>query len=223
MKDEITVLVHGFNKDRYDMAFLEKGLRKSGFKTVSVNLPTTFGTLEECRHSLSLQIKNLTRKDRIVNYVAHSMGGLIIRDYINDDKQNNVGKCVFIATPHKGSRLADIANRIPFYSKIFRPIEALSSGSKFSSSSLDKNIKVGLIAGNKNTNLLGKLFLSNKSDGWVEVASVKCKDADELIEVPFGHKEIHHQHKTLILVKNFLLQGTFILKSDLPHKAPYII
>jgi uncharacterized alpha/beta hydrolase family protein len=210
MKEEITVLVHGFNKDKYDMAFLEKGLRESGFKTVSVNLPTTFGTLEECRQSLSLQINNLIRKDTIVNYVAHSMGGLIIRAYINEVKQNNVGKCLFIATPHNGSRLANIANIIPFYSKIFRPIEILLSGSKLSPSSLDKNIKVGLIAGNKNANLLGKLFLSNKSDGRVEVASVKFKDADEFIELPFGHKEIHHQYKTLMLVKNFLQQGTFV-------------
>jgi len=209
MKDEITILIHGFNKDKHDMDFLEKGLCESGFKTVSINLPTTFGTLEECKNSLYLQTNHLKQKHRTVKFVDHSMGGLIIRAFINDAKQHNVGKCVFIATPHEGSRLADIANRIPFYSKIFRPIEFLLSGSNLSPSSLDKNIKIGLIVGNKNINLLGRLCLSNKSDGWVEVSSAKSKDADEFIELPFGHKEIHHQHKTLLLVKNFLSQGTF--------------
>jgi len=91
--------------------------------------------------------------------------------------QHNVGKCVFIATPHEGTRLADIVNRIPFHSKIFRPIEFLLSGSNLSSLSLDKNIKIGLIVGNKNINLLGRLFLLNKSDGWVEISSEKSKDA----------------------------------------------
>ncbi|MDA3915396.1 MAG: alpha/beta hydrolase [Deltaproteobacteria bacterium] len=209
MKDEITIIVHGFNKDKHDMGFMKQGLCDSGFKTVLVDLPTTFGTIEDCKNSLDAQINNLIKKYRVVNYVGHSMGGLIIRAYINDTKQNNVEKCVFIATPHRGSRLADIANRIPFYAKIFRPIESLLSGSNLFPPTLDQNIKVGLIAGNKNTGFLGKLFLTNESDGRVEVASVEFKDADEFIVLPFGHQKIHHQHKTLILVKNFLLQGTF--------------
>lgn len=122
-------------------------------------------------------------KYKTVNYVAHSMGGLIIRAFINNAKYNNVGKCVFIATPHEGSRLADIANTIPFYSKIFRPIESLLSNAHFPPASLDKKIKVGLIARHKNTSLLGKLFLSNESDGRVEISSVKFKDTEEFVEL----------------------------------------
>lgn len=210
MKDEITVLVHGFNKGKNDMAYLEKGLRESGFETVSVDLPTRFGTLEECRDSLSLQINDLVQKYETVNYVAHSLGGLITRAYINHVKQDNVGRCVFIATPHKGSRLAGFADSIPFYSRIFQTVIPILPGSDFSPPGLAKNIKAGLIAGDKNKHLLGRLFLSDKSDGRIEVSSVESKDADEFIVLPYGHKEIHHQQQTVMLVRNFLLQGTFV-------------
>ncbi|MFH1965383.1 MAG: alpha/beta fold hydrolase [Acidobacteriota bacterium] len=210
MKNSLTILIHGFNKDSRDMAFLEKGLSESGFETVSVDLPARLGTMDKCIEVLHLQISDLVREHQAVNYVAHSMGGLIARAYINHVQQANVGKCVFIATPHNGSRLAGIANRIPFYSMIFQTVKPILPGSDFLPPSLPEGIMVGLIAGNKNRHLLGRLFLSEQSDGRIEVSSVESRDADEFIVLPFGHKEIHHQHETLMLVRNFLLKGTFV-------------
>ncbi len=135
------------------------------------------------------------------------MGGLITRKYIKSINQDNVSKCVFIATPHNGSKLAEIANHIPFYSRIFRPIEGLLPNSI--QYNLNKDIKIGLIAGDKNKGIIGKLFLLDKSDGRVEVSSVETQDASEMVVLHFGHKEIHQQHETLLLVKNFLLSGKF--------------
>ena len=73
----------------------------------------------------------------------------------------------------------------------------------------EKSFAVGLIAGSRNNLLLGKLFLSDNSDGRVEVSSVESSDADDFIVLPFGHREIHHQPQTLKLVKNFLENGAF--------------
>lgn len=209
MKNEITILVHGFNKNKDDMAYLTNGLNKSGFKTFSVNLPTTFGSLEECKQSLYLQVNDFIKNYKIINYVAHSMGGLIVRNYIKSINQNNIGKCIFIATPHNGTKLAEIANYIPFYARIFKPIKSLLPNLHLFHHDLNVNFKIGLIAGDKNTGLLGKLFLPDKSDGRVEVSSIKTQDADEMIILPFGHKEIHQQHETLIFVRQFLTTGSF--------------
>ncbi len=123
MNTTLTILIHGFNKGSRDMAFLEKGLQKSGFETFSVDLPTRFGTMEQCREALDRQITGRIRKYQVVYYVAHSMGGLITRDYLSRIQQDKVGKCVFIATPHHGSRLAGIAGRIPFFSRIFKTVD----------------------------------------------------------------------------------------------------
>jgi predicted alpha/beta hydrolase family esterase len=209
MKNEIIILVHGFFKNKKDMAYLEKGLRKSSFNILSVNLPTTFGSIEDCVKSLHIQVNDIVNEYNDVSYVAHSMGGLIVRDYIKYINQNNVRKCIFIATPHSGSKLARIAKFIPFYTKIFKPIQSILPDSSFSYHKLNKNVKVGLIAGNRNKGILGKLFLSEKSDGRVDVCSVKAGDANEMIVLPFGHKEIHKKEETLMYVKRFLLSGTF--------------
>jgi len=211
MNDEITILIHGFGKNKNDMSYLEKGLSQFGFNVISVNLPTTFGSLNDCIKSLHFQVNDIIMNHKKVHYVAHSMGGLIARYYIKSYKQDNVDKCVFIATPHKGSKLADIADKIPLYSKIFRPIKHLRTTNDISSVILQKSSfgNLGLIAGTKNKNTLGKLFLSNKSDGRVEVSSVEIDDADEFITFPFGHQKIHHQYETLNAVKFFLRKGSF--------------
>ncbi len=193
------------------MAFLEKGLGESGFETVSVNLPTRFGTMEQCRDALDRQITGRARTYQVVNYVAHSMGGLITRDYLNHVCQDNVGRCVFIATPHRGSKLAGIAGRFPFYSRIFKTVSPIMPRSGYVPPELPAGVSLGLIAGNRNAHLLGKLFLPSESDGRVEVASVRSPDACEFRVLPYAHKEIHHCQETLDQVRNFLLEGRFFI------------
>lgn len=208
MRKEIVVLVHGFFKAQRDMRYLEQGLREAGYETLSVNLPTTLGSMEECVDSLSIQIANL-EKEYSINYVAHSMGGLIVRAYVASHGNRNVGKCVFISTPHGGSGLASIAESVPFFSSIFKPIRAFLPTSGYRRISKKEGLRVGVIAGSRSAGIMGKLFLKKPSDGRVEVECVAAKDADESIVLPFGHKEIHHQYCTLLNVLEFLQSGSF--------------
>jgi uncharacterized alpha/beta hydrolase family protein len=209
LDEKIAILSHGFNKSLNDMLFLSTGLKKHGINNIVVNLPTTFCSVDDCIKSLNLQIYDIVKKYKIVNFVGHSIGGLIIRAYINKLKPENVGKCIFIATPHQGSKLAKISGYIPFYKNIFKPIKDLQPSENNNYLLENKNIAVGLIIGNNNNTILGKYFLSEESDGRVEIFSALSKDAKDIIILPYGHKEIHHKEITLKLVIDFLLNGVF--------------
>ena len=200
LNKEITILIHGFNKKQSDMSYLEAGLKAAGFAVFSVNLPTTFGSLEQCRNAFSEQVKEIVDEYEVVNYVAHSMGGLITRAYIDSVQQNNVGKCVFIATPHKGSRLAAIAAGIPLYARIFRPVSDLLPNLQYRSFTANNSFKIAVIAGSSNDSIIGRLFLPDDSDGRVEIASVKSNDMDEFIVLPYNHHNIHKNSETLAVV-----------------------
>jgi len=73
----------------------------------------------------------------------------------------------------------------------------------------DRNIKIGLIIGERNNLMFGKIFLPEQSDGRVEINSALSDDASDTIFLPYGHREIHHKELTLILIKNFLKYGSF--------------
>ncbi|EQB40175.1 hypothetical protein M947_03900 [Sulfurimonas hongkongensis] len=208
----MTVLVHGFYRDKTDMSYLHYGLDSLGFETFVVNLPSTFGTFEDMVDSMALQLKVFQDKELKMNFVAHSMGGLITRRYIQTHPKVRVGSCVFISTPHKGTKLADIAkSKIPWFLSVFRPIKELSSDISYTPF-LNKSFKLGLIAGSSNKDILGRIFMPENSDGRVSVESAMSDDADEFIILPFGHDEIHHKEITLKYIVNFLQFGTFKLK-----------
>lgn len=206
------VLVHGFYRDKRDMSYLRHALDSLGFETFVVDLPTTFGTLQEMVDSMALQLKAFEDRGVEMSFVAHSMGGLITRRYIQAHPNVVVGRCVFISTPHKGTRLADIAkSTIPLSTSIFKPIKELSSKISYTPFS-NKSFKLGLIAGSSNKDMLGRIFMPKNSDGRVSIESARADDADEFIVLPFAHDEIHHKKTTLKYVINFLQHGSFELK-----------
>ncbi|MDM8526068.1 alpha/beta fold hydrolase, partial [Desulfococcaceae bacterium HSG8] len=110
MKTQLVVLVHGYCKNSDDMAFLNNGLKNRNYDTFSATLPTTFGTIEDCTNSLRIQIEDLLCRYEQVHFIGHSMGGLIIQRYLSTTVLNNIGKCIFVATPNKGSKLATICS-----------------------------------------------------------------------------------------------------------------
>ena len=205
---QITILSHGFNKSHDNMFYLCNGLNNHGINNIAVNLPLTYKSLEDCLASFDSQVCDIVKEYDTVNFVGHSMGGLIIRAYIKKIGLENAGRCVFIATPHRGSRLAKISGYIPFYNDIYKPLKSLqpSAENKYL---LNNTIEIGLIAGNKNDTVFGKMFLPAESDGRVEIFSALSDDAKDTIILPYGHREIHHREETLIQVKNFLSHGAF--------------
>ena len=202
------VLLHGFNKDETDMEFMGSVLAAHGFEVFAPRMPTTFSGLDSSVAVLTEFIREHLG-DKRFSIVAHSMGGLIARRYIHTHTQthNNVDKCVFIGTPHAGTRLADIAVRLPLYPEIYKGITDLTSDIEFYDLS-DSDLKLFAVIGSKNDGILGKLFLSSDSDGRVEVSSALPPDVEQYRILNYNHSEIHHQTETAELVCSFLQGGS---------------
>ncbi len=150
MCNEVVVLVHGFFKGPGDMSYLKQGLGKAGYETFSPALPATLGSLEKCAESLRIQLARL-KKVHTLHFVAHSMGGLITRACLSRQGTHNIGKCVFISTPHHGSGLAAIAGKIPFYCSVFKLIQAIQPEADFCRFREKDQVRLGIIAGNLST------------------------------------------------------------------------
>jgi hypothetical protein len=210
--NDLVVLVHGFIRNKRDMITLSNNLQRMGYNVLAVNLPTRFKSLEKCSELFEEKLieisKGLTDSQKI-HLVGHSMGGLIIRSVLTKDLKINLGRCVFIAPPNKGSKLADIAKAICKYSiEILKPLKSLINGGvNIPLSSLHKP-EIGVIAGSKNNILLG-VFLSKESDGKVEIESTKLDEMTDFIIQNYNHDEIHHKSETAELVHNFLQSGRF--------------
>jgi triacylglycerol lipase len=79
---EVVILVHGFFKSKSDMNYLEFGLKKEGYFVLNIDLPTTFGSFEDCIQSMHLQVNHIVKAPQKIHFVAHSMGRAIAFNFL---------------------------------------------------------------------------------------------------------------------------------------------
>ena len=208
--NELIVLVHGFFRTRRDMAFLAGYFEKKGYAVFRPTLPTIFSSLDQCTARLAEKLQQLPRDWQRIHFVGHSMGGLIIRQYLAGHGVEGLGRCVLIGTPNKGTSLAGIAARyFSFALHLFKPIQSfLPGGLAIAPPRNNPPPEMGVIAGNRDNILLGRLF-KHESDGRVPVDSVPFAGQKEFITLPYNHLDIHHSQEVAELVLQFLRTGSF--------------
>jgi pimeloyl-ACP methyl ester carboxylesterase len=210
--DKVLILVHGFIKDSKDMRSLENFFGDKDDDIISIDLPTTFVSIEKAITRLCHIIRSVP-KTKSITFLAHSMGGIISCIAIDKLQLDNIDKCVFIATPFKGSKVANFGDAIPFYSRILKPNRDLKVTDKYLTvcNKVSDKFPVGLIAGDKHSkfNILANICLKNAHDGLVEVESAFGINSVDRHVLNKNHGEIHHDVKTLKRVECFLQTGKF--------------
>ena len=215
MKKKI-ILVHGYYQNKKDMSALEENLEKLGNEVISVELPLTFEDITYAAtvfKEMVLKIIHGLKDGEMINLVGHSTGGIVIRLFLsNTEHIDRIHRCVLIAVPNKGSKLADIASELfPRSVNVFKTLKSLKCENVrgLRLKHID-DIEIGAIAGCR-SNLLSDRLLKNENDGKVEISSAIYKELKDFVILPFSHKEIHKKFETAELVDVFLEQGNFNL------------
>ncbi|MDP4103643.1 MAG: alpha/beta hydrolase [Bacillota bacterium] len=207
--------MHGFSKNPRDMKPLKQNLELLGYECIVPDLPPTFKEFDHSALILDAILEeliesNLKREEK-VNLVGHSTGGLVIRKFVSETNHiSRIGRCVLIATPNKGSKLANLAASIKPVGEICRTLKSLKYDyiEQMDFTSVP-DVEIAAIAGNKNNLFLGNL-IRDENDGRVELSSVFYPELKDIITLPFGHIEIHHQQETAKWVDTFLRTGKFL-------------
>ncbi|MFP4194133.1 MAG: esterase/lipase family protein [Desulfobacterales bacterium] len=215
MTKKTVILVHGYGKGPGDMSRLAGFLKEAGYRTEGVNLPLTFERVEEAAEVFAKEVNSVLEdlpEDETIAMVGHSTGGVIIRYFLaHSADRRRVDHAVLIATPNKGSRLAEkIGEFSDLLVETFATLDSLRPENISRLELYDSGeIPIGAIAGNREDLTLGGL-LEKENDGRVEVDSVYYQGLDDFIIVPFNHNEIHHKKETAELVSRFIETGSFM-------------
>jgi len=104
----MVVLVHGLDCNRSNWYPMAELLTGEGFQVAYFTYPSD-GPLEESSAMLAFEMKNVRERfpDVPVHMIAHSMGGLVARDYVEGDQYTGgVGHLILVGTPNLGTRWA---------------------------------------------------------------------------------------------------------------------
>lgn len=204
---EAMILLHGLGRTKNSMRKIERHF-KDKYDVYNIGYNSVKYPIEILVEKYLLEtINKLNEKNQKINFVTHSMGGILVRYLFKNYKINNPGRVVMLAPPNKGSELA---NR--FY-KIHGPAcaQIMRDKRSFVNKLGDINFECGIIAGGKNYYFfLEKYFRGKKNDGIVSVNSAEVKGQKSFIELDKGHTLIMYSNEAIKKIEHFMKKGKFL-------------
>lgn len=213
----LIILIHGLHQRHWIMKPLAYQFEKLGYDTICFDYYSLMEDIEQHSNKLNtLLTKNLAPNQQF-HMVAHSLGGLVMRDFIARfpqwHKNGQIGNCVTLGTPHMGSTTADYAKKlVPF--AVGKAYQGALDGQ---TPPLPDGVCLGVIAGNKPKGL-GQPVLKYHNhtqnmaeddkmhDGTVYVNETKLPNASD-------HIILSVTHTGMLLDKEVIQQADYFLKN----------
>lgn len=209
---ECVVLLHGLARTPASLSKLAGALAREGYEVVNIGYDSRHGTVEALAVSaVESGLNACPDKSGTVSFVTHSLGGILLRYYLEHQEIDNLGRVVMLAPPNQGSHVVDVFRHVPGYSLLNGPA-GLQLGTGQDSIPLmlgPVNFDLGVIAGNRTINLVLSQFLENPDDGKVSVASTRVTGMCGFIELPVTHALMMRNRQVIKQVIHYLANGEF--------------
>ena len=210
---ECVILLHGLARTADSMAPLGEKLQEHGYKVVNIDYPSrTMPIAELADIAVGEGLAQCQEApNSTINFVTHSLGGILVRQYYTVHKPHNLGRVVMLGPPNNGSQVVDEFQHMPAFKWLNGPAGLqLGTGSNSVPINLGPvNFNLGIIAGTKSINPILSSFLPNPDDGKVSVASTKVEGMCGFIALPVTHPTMLRNKTVISEVLSFLESGQF--------------
>lgn len=210
---ECVILLHGLARTSTSMASMGRTLNSAGFTVASVDYPSRkyrIGVLSEQAVSAGVDACREAKGEKLY-VVTHSMGGILIRDYLSRFELPTLDRIVMLAPPNHGSAVVDNVKEVPGLQWLNGPA-FLQLGTDENSLPLQLGpitVDTAVIAGTVSINLFLSTFLENPDDGKVSVKSARLEGMCAMLTVPVSHPYIMKDESVIDETLLYLQTGRF--------------
>jgi hypothetical protein len=207
------VLLHGMGRTPRSMKRLEWTMRNRGYQVQNVAYPSTRQSVERlaCDHlAPALRQIDLSSPARI-HFVTHSLGGIVLRQYLEGNPLPNLGRVVMLAPPNQGSEVAARLKGNLFYKFFTGPSgEQVATGADDLPQRLGPvRFPLGVIAGDRSFNPFFSWLLPGPDDGKVSIASTRVAGMSDFMVMHTSHTWMMWRRPVIDQVLAFLETGRF--------------
>lgn len=211
-RSDSVVLLHGLGRGPWAMKLLEGRLADAGYRVHNLAYPRRADSIEVIVAEVHREfIGCCSRGTGKVHFVTHSLGGLVLRAYLDKHRPRNLGRAVLLAPPNAGSEIVDHFRGWALFGSILGPMAPqLGTGPHDLPARLPiLDCEFGVIAGNHWINPVGPILLPSPHDGTVSVNRTHLAGMKDHLVVPHTHTFIMNSKQVAREIIHFLRHGKF--------------
>jgi pimeloyl-ACP methyl ester carboxylesterase len=209
----VVVLQHGLFRTAASLGRLERTLRAAGYEVLNPGYRSTTEPIEAHAARLGAAIAARAGQGPVDewSFVGHSMGGLVIQEYLRQPGHVEPRACVYLATPHRGAILADLRKHWFVFRWAMGTTAALqlSPGDPIHQRSIPYGDRSGTVVGTTGLFGMGNRSIPGDDDGTVAVAEATFPGAASSVRLPYGHTRITVVEAVHAQVLHFLAHRAF--------------
>jgi hypothetical protein len=222
-QSECVILLHGMGRTSFSLSDIKAALQEENFYVWNESYPSLSQPVEvlsapAIEGGLAYCQGNQAQR---IHFVTHSLGGIIVRYYLQDHKIENLGRIVMLAPPNRGSEVADQMKDGFFFQTIMGPAAQELGTDETSLPNILKPIdgEIGIIAGKTDGEPWFLPEIPGDDDGKVAVERTKLPEMKDFLLVNVGHTFIMNDEEVIRQVIYFLGHGVFNRSSLIPQGA----
>jgi len=205
------ILLHGLARSDKSMLTLQRVLEKKGYCVINSDYNSRAGDIKTLAVKAIEPALAACRPGQPVHFVTHSMGGILVRQYLALHQIDNLGRVVMLGPPNKGSEVVDNFRNTPGF-HFFHGDAGLELGTGEASvpNKLgEADFDLGIIAGTRTVNLILSTMIPGANDGKVSVESTRLEGMKDHIEMGVTHPFMMSNDAVIEQVVHYLESGRF--------------
>jgi len=218
---ECVIVLHGLGRTAFSMNLIEDALVSENYLVWNGGYPSTSGDIEELSETAITDGLDFCDQNKTVSvhFVTHSLGGILVRQYLQHHTISNLGRVVMLSPPNHGSEVVDLLKDYTIYQFVLGPAAQQLGTDKDSLTEQLRPVKgeIGIITGVSSSDPWFSPVIPGDDDGKVSVESAKLDEMSDFITVDNGHTFIMRDETVIKQILHFLREGRFYRTEQQPH------